>query len=177
MKKQEKFSAAEQKMQETGISREKAETQTEFESRKEYPFEVVYVDGSRSRQPEDKKIWGVVVNGKAVCLHVSGNKKWDDGRKYCAKVVVGGVKARAGRREFWEQFDNMSRAEVLRLDNFFKFLGGDPIKGPFWYWTEEESGKNPKLAWRVSLRLKTVTSLQYKEFDHKNVVRPVVDLQ
>ena len=55
MKKQEKFSAAEQKMQETGISREKAETQTEFESRKEYPFEVVYVDGSRSRQPEDKK--------------------------------------------------------------------------------------------------------------------------
>ena len=127
--------------------------------------------------PKTKKSGVLLLTTKLSACMFPATKKWDDGRKYCAKVVVGGVKARAGRREFWEQFDNMSRAEVLRLDNFFKFFGGDPIKGPFWYWAEEESGKNPKLAWRVSLRLKTVTSLQYKEFDHKNVVRPILDLQ
>lgn len=150
MEKKDVISAIEQLMKENGLSREEliAYWNTPQEVSKsqedechEYPFEVLYNDGTRSwSSQKDKEIWGIIFCGNAISLKTSKEAMpWAKAIEYCQQIMIGNKKASAGSKTFWDILQKQEQKKIKELNQFILKLGGDKLSGSFWTSEKEDN--------------------------------------
>lgn len=147
MEKKDVISAIEQLMKENKLTREELiaywnTPQETLEEIHEYPFEVMYDDGTRSWSPQkDKKIWGVIFCDNVISLKNTKEKlPWKKAVEYCQQIKIGNMTGSAGSKTFWETLQMQEQKKIKELNQFILKLGGDKLSGSFW--TNEKHDKS-----------------------------------
>ena len=96
---------------------------------KEYPFEVLYTDGSRSRTPkENKSPWGVIIGKGALSLKISGKTSDTSVADIiCRRECIANNPCSSGNDDFWAKVASLGRQKLQELNDFIKSQGGDML--------------------------------------------------
>lgn len=158
MEKKDVISAIEQLMKENGLTRDELiaywNTPQEFSEAQEdkcheYPFEVLYNDGTRSwNSQKDKEIWGVIFCGSAISLKTSQEAMpWAKAVEYCQQIIIGNKKTSAGSKTFWNILQKQEQKKIKELNHFIMKLGGDKLSGTFWTSEKEDNSWSYFVFW------------------------------
>lgn len=105
----------------------------------EYPFEVLYTDGSRSWVPqENKKPWGVFFGKGVISLNDEADEvQLEQAIKSTQKLSTYTITC--GSKKFWEDVCNQPFKTRNKLNDFLEQLGGKKISGFYWTNTDRQS--------------------------------------
>lgn len=185
MEKKDVISAIEKLMKENGLTQEELITfwnspqeapKSQEEPNKEYPFEVMYDDGTRSWSPQkDKKPWGIIFYGSVICLkNLEEKMPWKKAVDYCQQITIGKMKGSAGSKDFWEILKIQAPKKINELNEFISKLGGEKIEGS--YWTSDQNDHNWAyfVLFSNSPKRPSMISAYFKSL--KIAVRPILSL-
>lgn len=100
----------------------------------DYPFELLFTDGTRSFRPQIGKVpWGVVFENFAICLKSSEKAMiWNDAQDYSQRFSFNGKVCSCGKIALWRKVLEAKRVVQNKLNDFIISLGGEPLQGNFW---------------------------------------------